>query len=197
MKNQAFTLIEVLIVVLIIAILAAIAVPQYQLVLDKTKFTEIKNLATDIKRAYIHYLTSTGNTVSEFSQLDYTLPINFEENLQYEGGYKYSCADSGTVFCCVGPALAGAFDGSVTCGRTDGSFVYKTYVISIEGEFMEETNDRFINYGASRNKRYERLAKAVGFNQYHHVGYVPIMLKSTKSRGSAFVYCKNCGGRPL
>lgn len=195
MKNKGFTLIEILVAVLIIGILAAIAVPKYQLVLDKTKFTEIKNLASDIKRAYIYYLTSTGNSVSEFSQLDYTLPPNFEERPQIHGGYKYSCADSGTVFCCVGPA--DYFDGSVTCGRTDGSFVYRTYVISIEGKLMEETKDRFFHYGTSRDTRYERLAKAVGFNQYWYVGFDPVMLESTRSQGSAFVYCKNCGGHLL
>ena len=165
------------------------------MVLDKTKFAEIKNLAADIKRAYIHYLTSTGNSVSEFSQLDYTLPINFEERPQIYGGYKYSCADNGNIFCCVGPA--DYFDGSVTCGRTDGAFVYKTFVISKEGNLMDETSDKFINYGTERNKRYESLAKAVGFNQYRYVGFEPVMLESTRSQGSAFVYCKNCGGHPL
>ena len=50
--NQAgFTLIELMIVIAIIGILAAIAVPQYQTYVNKAKFTEVVNSVTPFKLA--------------------------------------------------------------------------------------------------------------------------------------------------
>ena len=75
MNKKAFTLIEVLIVVLIIAILAAIAVPQYQKAVLKSKFTNMySNLQTLAEAAELYYLfngrypqTMTELDINEFS----------------------------------------------------------------------------------------------------------------------------------
>lgn len=65
MKKQAgFTLIELMIVVAIIGILAAIAVPQYQNYTNKAKFTEVVNATAPMKNAVEMCVNAQGLTGS-------------------------------------------------------------------------------------------------------------------------------------
>jgi type IV pilus assembly protein PilA len=62
MKNvqKGFTLIELMIVVAIIAILAAIAIPQYQNYITKSQFSESQTVADGMKTAVAEYFTQAG-----------------------------------------------------------------------------------------------------------------------------------------
>jgi type IV pilus assembly protein PilA len=73
-RNAGFTLIELMIVVAIIAILASIAIPQYQNYVIRTQVSEGLELATGVKAAVWEYKTNTGEFPS--TNLSAGLPAN-------------------------------------------------------------------------------------------------------------------------
>ena len=85
MKNKAFTLIELLIAILIIAVLTAIAYPQYKKIVLKTQFSEtITALKTLIDAQNRYYLTNGTYTDNRDSlDIEYPLSDTYYKNNKY------------------------------------------------------------------------------------------------------------------
>jgi prepilin-type N-terminal cleavage/methylation domain len=98
MKNQkAFTLIEVMIVVVIVAILAAIAVPSYQDSIRKTRRADAKEALTRIAALQERYFfTNNGYGTFENLGLSSTSGYNVQIPSQ-EGFYNIRLVDCGTT----------------------------------------------------------------------------------------------------
>ncbi len=91
-KKKGFTLIEMLVVVLIIGIIAAIAFPQYQIAVLKSRYTQAIIMSDAIGRATETYYLANGSYPSKLSDLDVSIPLECTLN-----------ADGNTLHC---PKLA-------------------------------------------------------------------------------------------
>ena len=80
MTHKGFTLIELMIVVAIIGILAAIAIPQYQNYVARAQASEALSLASGAKVAVAEYFNTNGTFPADNSTAGLTEPTDFKGN---------------------------------------------------------------------------------------------------------------------
>ena len=73
-KRSGFTLIELLVVVLIIGILAAVALPQYEKTVERARAAEALQMVASIARANEVYKLANGSYTTDMSALDIQVP---------------------------------------------------------------------------------------------------------------------------
>lgn len=72
--KEGFTLIELLVVVLIIGILAAIALPQYEIAVEKSRAAEPLAVLKNLREAQELYYMANGTYATDLAELDITVP---------------------------------------------------------------------------------------------------------------------------
>ncbi len=131
-QKNGFTLIELLVVVLIIAILSAVALPQYQKAVEKARLAEALNMIGTLQRAVASYKLANPTMVATAEFLGNSASHNGVLDVEV-GGALDCTASSGTA--CASRyftySLTWQDSWYLSAHRTDGS--YQLYLSSGDG----------------------------------------------------------------
>ena len=138
MNKKGFTLIELLVVVLIIGILSAVALPQYQKAVTKSRMSSLWPLLKSIKDAQELYYLENGTYVDDLSQLSIGVPKGQIYSNTVVGEEIYSnglCLNNITANLSLsyGWNIFGGYGGdcSVTSPTKDQKGCYLNYILII------------------------------------------------------------------
>ena len=169
MKNAntsrlGFTLIELLVVVLIIGILAAVALPQYQKAVTKTRYMQLKPLVKTIAEAEEIYYLANGKYTGDFAKLDVDMPAPTSSTdasdtgrTTYNYPWGYCFLDSSLVIMCrnnladIRYGIWLKHTSSVSAGKqqceVDGNNVYAHQVCKEDSGLTTYSSDGGASYG--------------------------------------------------
>ena len=115
-KRAGFTLIELLVVVLIIGILAAVALPQYEKAVEKSRAAEAMVLVRAIADAEERYYLANGEYAADIGKLDITFPGT--SATYYVPGFETK------NFICRPVRLDGGWNALAVCNRLPRETIY-------------------------------------------------------------------------
>ena len=168
--SAGFTLIELLVVVLIIGILAAVAVPQYQLAVDKSKFASNMPLLDATRTAQEAYYLANGQYATEFDQLDMQIPKSFTIKLPDSMGGD--CWKNGTSVICTNQCYS-----YLAPWGTQAAIYFRTYAHSSSNTKLcanaDERRACIMGKGeqdSSQVARWRRLCNSLGTETSQHYG---------------------------
>ena len=176
---KGFTLIEMLVVILIIGVLAAVALPQYNKAVEKANATQALSLLRPISNsAQIFYMVN-GSYATDFNQLDVNLGQDVQNNLlcYSQSIFDEDCVNAkwGILFMSANNGMRGVLiyhtsgkyrgAGFIIFQGTDGSTNFnKDVIYCYERSSSGGVNDFTMEAGAYCNK----IFNGIRIPQYNH-----------------------------
>ena len=120
-NRKGFTLIELLIVVVIIGILAAIAIPKFAATKDKAKLASVKSDLRNLMTAEESYFSDNSTYTSSLATSIYAVSTGNAYNAAVTGtsGYAATVSNSsistGSTSCTVNVGAGSTNDGVINC----------------------------------------------------------------------------------
>ena len=118
-SKHGFTLIEMLVVVLVIGILAAVAIPQYQTAVDRARLTRYITLVKALAEARQRLYMSTGEWKHHFDELDVSLPGHITGIVPLPNQSVGEVATMDWGYCYIIEPKPGWSDADIFCGGYD------------------------------------------------------------------------------
>ncbi len=144
-----FTLIELLVVVLIIGILAAVALPQYQKAVEKSRAIQLYTLLSSVAQAQQLYRLANGEYTGDFSKLDIDFP--------YESGDE------------TGGSFTGGDYTWSKCSNNSCLYGWRSYQDGRYGLEVSFNTGDFLCI-AEKNTKAVNLCQTLGFTKFTHPG---------------------------
>ena len=146
-NRLGFTLIELLVVVLIIGILAAVALPQYQKTVDKSRLVQLMVINKAIREAEERYYLANGDYTNDMRVLD------LEFAATEKSGHYWELADGTSLYFAFGGTDKSIYTGSPLLPDVSLRSVYLYSGNSRAGKMM--------CYAKKNNARANRACKSI------------------------------------